>query len=305
MKSRKLTSVFVLTIVLLPVMQKAEASPILGVIDIEPIIARHPGIGNSLGLAHNPVSDLFYLAHGSQPDGGYIYTLDIRGNLVKEMNFQAAYRPESYPTSLSFDRISGHLFVFALGITPGVGNVVEMSPDGTTLFNDFAVPLGGGGGIHVRDDGVWQSLFATDTIRHYTRDGTFIDERSVASSFPGFPGPEDLTSSFRDGFFLLDFFGSRVVEVDSNGSEVMAVTTAPLGRFLSIDSDKSTERLFLQNNSRIYTLSSEFIQPIPEPSTLTLFSISLMCILGYAWRQRRFCFFSRVVSRSIPRGLHR
>jgi hypothetical protein len=80
MRSRKLTSALVLAIVLLLDMRHAEASPLLGVIDIEPIRNRHPGIGNSLGLAYNPVSDLLYLAHGSQSDGGNIYTLDIRGN---------------------------------------------------------------------------------------------------------------------------------------------------------------------------------------------------------------------------------
>jgi len=162
-----------------------------------------------------------------------------------------------------------------------------MSPDGRTIFNEFAVPLGGGGGIHVRDDGVWQSLFASDTIRHYSRDGTFIGEVSVASSFPGFPGPVDLASSFTDGFFLLDFFGSRIVEVDIAGNEVVAVSTSSLGSFLSLDSDLNTRRLFLQNNSQIYILSSEFIRAVPEPSTLTLFSIGSMAMLAYVWRWRK------------------
>src|SRR4051794_28667106 len=82
----------------------AGVDPILRVIDIRPILDRHPAIGNSLGLAYNPAADLLFLAHGSDPRGGFIYTLDQNGNLLKEVNFQTAYRPGSYPTSLSYDR---------------------------------------------------------------------------------------------------------------------------------------------------------------------------------------------------------
>jgi hypothetical protein len=152
--------------------QQAEADPILGVIDIRPILGRHD-VGNALGLAYNPDVDVIYLAHGSSPLGGFIYTLDIHGNLLSELNFQLAYRPESYPTSLSYDRSSGHLFVFAFGVGEG-GTIVEMSPDGSTIFSEFTVPVGGGGGIVVRDDGIWQSLFARDIIRHYTRGGASL-----------------------------------------------------------------------------------------------------------------------------------
>jgi hypothetical protein len=163
--------------------QQAEADPILGVIDIRPVIGRHD-VGNVLGLAYNPDADVLYLAHGSSPMGGFIYTFDIDGNLLNELNFQLVYRPESYPTSLSYDRSSGHLFVFAFGVEEGIGNVVEMSPDGSTIFSEFTVPLGGGGGIVVRGDGIWQSLFGSDIIRHYTREGVFIENVSVAESFP-------------------------------------------------------------------------------------------------------------------------
>jgi hypothetical protein len=250
--------------------QQTGADPLLGVIDIRPILARHPDIGNSLGVAYNPTSDVIYLAHGSggPAPGSFIYTLDIQGMLLNELNFQLAYRPESFPTSLSYDSNSGRLFVFALGVGEGIGNIVEMSPDGSTIFSEFTVPLGGGGGIVARDDGIWQSLFTSDIIRHYTRDGGFIEDVSLADSFPpGFPGPSDLTSSFMDGFFIADFFGRRIVEVDIAGTEVTAVSTSSLGdgRGLAIDADVKNQRIFLQvNNEEIYVLSAEFIGVTPK-----------------------------------------
>ena len=85
----------------------------------------------------------------------------------------------------------------------------------------------------------------------------------MAASFPGFPGPDALTSSFvGGGFFIADSFGERIVEVDITGHEVAVASTANLGdgRGLAIASDVNTERIFLQvNNQDIYILSSEFI----------------------------------------------
>jgi hypothetical protein len=62
----------------------------------------------------------------------------------------------------------------------------------------------------------------------------------------------------------VDLFGRRIIEVDIAGNEVTAVLTALLGdgdgRGLAIDSDVSTQRIFLQvNNEGMYVLSSELI----------------------------------------------
>src|SRR4051812_12224961 len=112
-----------------------------------------------------------------------------------------------------------------------------MSPDGSTIFGDVPIsavnPPGIDYGLTVRDDGIWQTLVASDAIRHYTRRGEFIEDVSLASSFPpGFPGPEALTSSLTEetarGFFIVDLFGQRLVEVDKEGDEISAVTTAIL-----------------------------------------------------------------------------
>jgi hypothetical protein len=168
---------------------------------------------------------------------------------------------------LSYDRTIGHLFVIA-AVPVGAGflsHFVEIDPNTGNILRDILIDTYGGGGIHVRDDGVWQARFAEDVIRQYTRDLIFVRDVSVAASFAGFPGPEALTSSFVEGgFFIVDYSGSRIVEVDITGREIAAVSTATLGdgRGLAIDSDKASQRIFLQiANQQIYVLSSEFLGP--------------------------------------------
>ena len=269
------------------------ADPILEIIDIRPVVNLR-NIGNALGLAFNPDSNVLYLAHGSDPSGGFIYTLDVHGNLLKdadgnplELDLQSAYKAGAFPESLSYDRRSGHLFVIVTfpdvdELGPHfVSHLVEIDPSTWTILNAAQPPvidIDGGGGMTVRDDGIWQTRFSEDRIRHYARDVScnplapvachldVVEDVSVAGSFPDFPGPVAVTSSFVGGFFIVDPFGERIVEVDIAGNEVAAVSTAGLGdgRGLAIESDASTQRIFLQvNNETIYVLSAEFIKAIP------------------------------------------
>ena len=129
-----------------------------------------------------------------------------------------------------------------------------MSTDGSTVFGEELIPPIGSP-IMVREDGIWVRNFSADTLDHYTRAGVFIEEVSVAASFDAaaFGGPGPLTSSFDgQGFFVADFFGQRLLEVDRNGHEIAAVTTAMLGetllkdgRALAIATDLGGRRIFL------------------------------------------------------------
>jgi hypothetical protein len=116
------------------------ADPILEVIDIRPILARHD-IGNAPGLAFNPDSKVIYLAHGSDRRGGFIYTLDVHGSLLHEFDLQSAYRPGAIPEALSYHRSSGHLFVVAT-VPVGdsfVAHLVEIDPHTANILSDLPI----------------------------------------------------------------------------------------------------------------------------------------------------------------------
>jgi hypothetical protein len=254
---------------------EATGQTVLDVVDIRPLIARHD-IGNALGLAYNQQLDVLYLAHGSDSRGCFIYTLDPHGNLLNELDFQQAYREEAFIESLAYDDLTGH-FVLLAAVPDGAGfdsHVVEMSVDGTAIFDDIG--LDADGGIAVRQDGIWQARFSEDLIRHYERDGTFIDNVSVAESFPGFTGPLALAPSFTGGFLIVDHFGRRLIEITSNGDRIAEASTSTLGdgRGLAIATDIASERVFLQiDNEDIFVLARAFVRPIVNDLVvLTAFS---------------------------------
>jgi hypothetical protein len=104
------------------------------------------------------------------------------------------------------------------------------------------------------------------------------------------------------GFFIVDHFGRRIVEVDIAGNEITAVSTASLGGGLAIDADVNTQRIFLQvNNQEIFILSSEFlIQRIANDfvtfqsiqSTFTFSPNTTGCPAGFVGK---FSFDARLV----------
>jgi hypothetical protein len=249
--------------------QGVAAQSIIKVIDIRPIIAL--GSGNAMGLAFDPTANVLYLGQ----DSGSIYTLDLDGHLLDQHNLHATYKPDSFPISLTFDGQTGHLFVHA-GVFTGqvcVDHLVEMTPDGETVFGDLTLGnCAEGGPLIVREDGLWQTRFGDRALRHLTKEGAFIEDVSLAGEFPagfpagaGFPGPTALASSFSDGFFVVDHFGRRLLEFDRSGNAVGVASTTALGdgRGLAVSADSATERIFLQiNNEDIYVLSHAFLRNV-------------------------------------------
>ena len=263
----------------------AAASGAIQIIDIRPVIGRH-NAGNSLGLAYNPDLNVIYLSHGSDIRGGFIYTVDLDGHFLNEIDFWAAYQSQAIPTSLTYDRSTGHLFVLA-EVPAGadfVTHLVEISVDGSTSFSDL--DLGDASfltSMIVRDDGLWSTHYSAHAIRHYSRTGALIEEISVADAFPFTEGPFALASSFSGGFFVVDHFGRRLVEVDGVGEEIAEGSTATLpgvigaGRALAIDSDVDSQRIFIQvENRQIYILPPEFLRAFVN-RLVTLKSLKSAC----------------------------
>lgn len=239
------------------------AGMLLETIDIRTILASH-GPGNISGLAFNPSARVFYLSHNPMTAGnyytlGFIYTLDSRGALIDEIDLQKVYKPGCLTSSLSYDSTTGHLLIVAAVPTGSYyeSRLLEMDPQTAVILNDAPIDSDGGGGITVSGNDIWQARFSEDIIRHYTRAGIYIEDVSVAGSFPGFPGPIGLAPSFSGGFYLMDFFNGRLVEVDSSGRELAAIATEVIGadRDIAIASDVNSRHIFLANNGFIYVLA--------------------------------------------------
>lgn len=263
-----------------------------------PIVISHGlyGIhdGNILGIAYNPNADVIYLAHGSDTRGGYIRTIDLRGNLLSTWDFRAATGLD-YATSLSYDASSGHLFAGTEKYEDAGGQrgLIEMSPDGSTIYGQVDLThsdYGDGGlGLCVGRGSIWLSSYRNETITQLSMQGEFMRQFPV-EGFAGDGGPVDLAADFDDGFFLLDHFGSRIVEVDNAGkciAELSMWDTWSI-RPLAIDSDLSTGRIFVNDDDYLYVFSGGDLSPFP-PASVPLPSAALLEVfgLGVAWVKLR------------------
>ncbi|MBX3616710.1 MAG: PEP-CTERM sorting domain-containing protein [Nitrosomonas sp.] len=232
---------------------------------------------------------MIYLGHGSDALGSFIYTLDDHGNFINELDFGAAYSSSNVINSLNYDRSSKHLWVSTTVIVGSdyTDHFVEIDPSTAKIYNDLQIDHLDS--AYVRNDGIWTTLFEEDVIRHYDLNGVFIGDISVADIFPGFPGPSGLASAPDGGFYIIDHFGQRIVEIDIAGHEIGVASTAFLGgRAFAIDSDIDTHRIFLQvGNDEIYVLSTEFITAVPEADTWVMLLVGLGFVGMAVKRQRK------------------
>ncbi len=240
------------------------------------LIALHHGlyssvdIGNISGVACNPIFDIVYLAHGSDDRGARIHTIDLDGRLLDSWDFVAA-TGKDFPTSVSYDSTSGHLFMIASTSMDGgrwKTAIVETSTDGTAIYNEIDITgqdYGhGGDGLYVGLDDIWITSFTNDTITRLSKQGHFLEQFPVEGFPTGFPGPLDLMASFEGGFFLLDGFGRRIVQVDRTGGYVdeLSIMAGSWDGFgLTLDSDLLNGRIFINDDDNLYVIVEGGLPP--------------------------------------------
>ena len=187
-------------------------------------------------------------------------------------------------TSGNFDASAGTRMVTITGLEPGfdTGTILDVDisinfakadgeafdppyPGGTPFYNEIHFHLLGPGGaptVHLIEPGSWGA-----------GSGQF------------------------DGTITFDDEAAMVVNV---AAAPMAGTFRPTGPGALSDYDAAsalgTWTLFIEDTTgadslrfRSYTLTvqTEDVAPIPEPSTLTLFGLGALGLLGYGWRRRQ------------------
>src|SRR5262245_26639951 len=198
------------------------ANPLVREINIRPIRDRHPQLGNALGLAVNADAHVMYLSHGSDSfSGAYLYTLDMNGALLAEVNWVTFYGPSSYPIGLAYEPSTGRLHALVIRNNGGSfsARVVDIDPSGPTILGEFPVSSTNHG-FEQRADGYWQTLFSPSALRHYGLAGGFIEDLPIGAFGDG------VASSFTgEGFFLSDHQGRRISEIDRQGNLLRVAST--------------------------------------------------------------------------------
>jgi hypothetical protein len=295
----------------------------VSVIDIS-FLNQDPDFENSRALAYNARTDQFYLSRTALPPlvGGLIYTMGSNGNIVTQWDINNLV-PNSNPSghvsvgSITYDTSSNHLFISSVyELSNGAngeseGHLFETSIDGATLFNDITL-LGGipnpynndsilvgpdNEAILVGDGKIWGSIFGFNTLSQYTRTGQFVDSIDLSKLFPGFSGPGSLAASFNGGLFIDDPFREGVIEIDQNGKGLRYISTETLSGAsgsIAIASDINSNRLFLLNDERLYTLTESdltametpFPVVVPIPSAFLLFLSGVLGFTSIVGRKR-------------------
>lgn len=230
-----------------------------------------PGFGNLLGLAYDPVRNLFYLSHSSCVGAkvSVIYVLDFNGQVVNEWDFTELYGEVLEIETLCYDRGTDHLLIGVAKdmLTKSKLHVVECSVDGESIFSDVELDYSLGK-ITIDGPYIWATDFKEDRIICFSRKGVFQTEYSLSKSFGGYPGPDDLTISYNQGFFIVDHYRKLIIEFDKAGNELNAYTTATLGdgRGFGIVSDLDSRQLYLSvNNEQIFIISDNELSKLQAP----------------------------------------
>jgi hypothetical protein len=257
-----ITSVILLNVGLLPLNADVKIEQVIH----HNLYSTNPYLENLLGIAYNPSTEQIYLSQGGGGHVSLIYTIDKSGNLLNTWSVRTTLGPYCCPTTISYAKDSGHLFInqtIRTWASTLAYHILEMSVDGVTTYNDFDITntnyINGGGGLFVDSEGIWLSSYINDTITHLSLNGQFIEQFPVDMSMQHHFGIMDLCASFNNGFFLLDNDYGRIVNINKRGNIIGALPTAnePLwnGSGLAIDSDVASRLVYIQHDDDVYVLS--------------------------------------------------
>lgn len=257
--------------------------------------------GNILGLAYNPDAEHIYVSRSLRyNEPAFIYTIDLSGNLVYMFDFSNAYESTaegSAPGKLHYDSDSGHLFTMANVWVEGPGDargrIVEMSVDGTTVYNDYDVTSYTPRGIVADSGGVYFPQWQGDSVIHLSGDGDLLGEIPIDGMANPDAIPSDMVPSFNDGFFIL-YYNAGILEIDKTGNSIGFLGPDGFGPSHVLASDPINELLLTVYGSGpgvtvdFFSIEIEDIPPevIPAPSAILLGSIGVGCVNWILKRKR-------------------
>ncbi len=226
----------------------------------------HPELQNPQGIAVSPLGDLILVGSGNN-----ILAFDLEGA------FQYLFTDPglSDVRDLALDR-EANLFVSSFGND----SILKFDPFTGTLLDTLTTPLvDGPEGLAVDQLGnIWVSSFLNNQILRFD---SLTNEFSLFASGGLLDGPKGLALSPQS-------FVEEGVEPGNLSAWHTTLLVASFNNNLVLEFDLETGQLLNFAFAKTPTgIAQRELEPIPEPSTLTLLATGALGLLGYGWRRRK------------------